>query len=244
MDPTLLTAAAGLRSRLETLELLGNNIANVNTAGFKADREFYSLYLGLEAEASVLGDASWMPLVEGSVIDFRQGLLTATGAPLDVALSGPGFFVVDGPQGLLYTRNGNLRRSRAGRLESSEGLAVRGERGPITLPPGEIKIGEDGSVWVAGGQIDRLQVVEFAPGVPLAKVGRSYFRPPDGARATPGNRAAVRQGQLEAANVNPAEAAVRLVEVTRQFEMLTRAVSLVGQDMNRRAVEELPRTGS
>jgi flagellar basal body rod protein FlgG len=244
MDPTLLVAAAGLRSRLETLELIGNNIANVNTAGFKADREFYSLFLGLEAESTALGDFTRMPVVEGSRIDLGQGVLTPTGAPLDVALSGPGFLVVEGPQGLLYTRNGNFRRSREGRLETSDGFAVRGERGSITLPPGEVKIGEDGSVWVAGGQLDRLQVVEFAASVPLTKVGRSYFRSADGARATPSNRAAVRQGHLEAANVNPGEAAVRLVEVTRQFEMLTRAVALVGQDMNRRAVEELPRSGS
>ncbi len=231
-------AAAGMRSRLETLEVVANNIANLNTVGFKADREFYNLFLGVEAESPS------MPVVEGSKIDLRQGVLAATGAPLDIGLSGPGFLVVDGPQGPLYTRSGNLRRSPAGRLETGDGFAVRGRRGPITLPVGqEVKIGEDGLV-AAGGPIDQLLVVEFAAGAPLAKVGRAYFRPGDAGSPRPATRTAVRQGQLEAANVNPAEAAVRLIEVHRQFETLARAVSLVSQDMNRRAIDEIPRTGS
>ena len=73
---TILTNSAALR-------VTADNIANVNTAGFKADREFYSLFLGLEAEVNIVGDVTWMPVVEGSVIDLRQGLLTPTGAPLD-----------------------------------------------------------------------------------------------------------------------------------------------------------------
>jgi flagellar basal body rod protein FlgG len=244
MDQSLLLAAAGLRSRLETLEVIGNNLANLNTAGFKADREFYNLFLSPEAEATARGDYTWMPVVEGSTIDFRQGLLNPTGAPLDFALSGPGFFPVDGPQGPLYTRSGSFRRSPTGRLETADGFAVRGLRGTLNLPPGEVKVAEDGSVSVAGRFIDRLQVIEFPGNTPLAKVGHAYFRPPDGVTGSPGASATVRQGHLEAANVNPAEAAVRLVEVTRQFEMLARAVNLVAQEMNRRAVEEIPRSGS
>jgi len=232
-------AAAGMRSRLETLEVVANNIANLNTAGFKADREFYNLFLGLEPESAA------MPVVEGSKIDLRQGVLAATGAPLDVGLSGPGFLVVDGPQGPLYTRSGNLRRSPAGRLETGDGFAVRGGRGPITLPVGEeVKIGEDGLVAATSGPIDRLQVVEFAAAAPLSKVGHTYFRPGDAGSPRPATRTAVRQGHLEAANVNPAEAAVRLIEVQRQFETLARAVTLVSQDMNRRAIDEIPRAGS
>ena len=243
MDTSLLTAAAGMRARLETLELVANNLANAHTAGFKADREFYNLFVSLEAESTALGNLTWMPVVEGSTIDFRQGVLTPTGAPLDVALSGPGFLVVDGPQGPLYTRHGSLRRSPTGRLETTEGFAVRGERGVIALPPGEVRVAEDGSIEAAASALDRLQVVEFPPRAALAKVGRNYFRPADESRAAPAARTSVRQGFLEGANVNPAEAAVRLVEVTRQFEMLARAATLIGQDMNRRAIEEIPRSG-
>lgn len=243
MDQSLLTAAAGLRARLEALELVANNVANVSTAGFKADREFYNLFVAAEAEANAAGDLTWMPVVEGSAIDFRQGVLARTGAPLDLALEGPGFFAVAGPQGTLYTRNGSFRRSRDGRLATVEGYAVLGDsKRPIDLPAGEIKVSEDGTVWAAQQAVGRLQLVEFANKGALGKVGHSYFRgaPAPGAAG----RTAVAQGQLESANVNPAEAAVRLIEVSRGFEMLTRAVSLVANEMNRRAIEEIPRTGS
>jgi flagellar basal body rod protein FlgG len=245
MDPTLMIAAAGMRSRLETLEVVANNIANLNTAGFKADREFYNLFLGLESEPTAQGESAWMPVLEGSKIDMRQGVLAATGAPLDVGLSGPGFLVVDGPQGLLYTRSGNFHRSPTGRLETTDGFAVRGVRGPIMLPMNEeVRISEDGWVGTTSGPIDRLQVVEFAAGAPLTKVAHAFFRPGDSGSVRPATRTGVRQGYLEAANVNPAEAAVRLIEVHRQFETLARAVTLVSQDMNRRAIDEIPRAGS
>ncbi len=242
VDQSLLNAAAGLRARVESLEVLANNIANADTAGFKADREFYNLFLSEFAEAGVHDEVTWMPVVEGSRIDFTQGVLTPTASPLDAALNGPGFFVVGGPQGSLYTRSGNFRRSPAGRLETADGFAVMGENGPLNLPPGEVKIAEDGSLRVAQQVVGRLKIVEFANPGALFKVGRSYFQSADDS-PPPATRAAVRQGHLEAANVNAAEAAVRLVEVSRQFQMITRAVALVANEMNRQAIEQLPRTG-
>lgn len=244
MDQSLITAAAGLRARLESLEVLGNNIANVQTAGFKADREFYNLFVGYAAEPDIYDEFSWLPVVEGSRVDFTQGVLTATGGPLNVALSGPGFLVVEGPQGPLYTRNGSFTRSPAGRLETHEGFAVRGDQGPIDLPPGEIQISEDGTISVGRAVLSRLQVVEFPNTQALTKLGRSYFQALDPAPPQPATRTSVRQGHLEAANVNPAEQAVRLISVTREFEMLTRAVALVGNEMNRRAIDEIARAGS
>jgi flagellar basal-body rod protein FlgF len=245
MDQSLLTAAAGLRARLETLELVGNNIANAATAGFKADREFYNLFLGAEAQAAE-SDPGWMPVVEGSVTDFRQAVLTPTAAPLDVGLEGPGFFAVEGPQGTLYTRNGNFRRSPDGRLETMDGLAVRGDRGAIHLPPGAVAIGQDGSVSVNQQIVGRLLVAEFPDTRKLVKAGGNYFQAVDGdaGAAAPPAHTTVQQGKLEAANVNAAEAAVRLVEVSRQFEMLSHAVTLVAAQMNQKAIEELPRSGN
>ncbi len=243
MDQALLTAAAGLRSRLETLDLVGNNIANAATAGFKADREFYNLFVAAEAEANDAGDITWMPVVEGSAIDFRQAVLTPTAAPLDVALEGPGFFVVQSPQGPLYTRNGSFRRGRSGRLETVEGFAVAGDRGPLDLPPGEVNIASDGTVSVGQQPVGRLRLVEFPSTRSLGKIGQSYFRSTDPAPPAAAAHTATQQGHLEAANVNPAETAVRLVEVARQFEMLTRAVSLVANEMNRRVIDQIPGAG-
>ncbi|HYM10968.1 MAG TPA: flagellar basal-body rod protein FlgF [Bryobacterales bacterium] len=244
MDQSLLTAAAGMQARLETLDLISNNIANVATAGYKADHEFYDLFLGAEAEADTLGDVTWMPVVEGSAVDFRQAALTSTGGPLDVALDGPGFFAVQGPQGQpLYTRNGSFQRTSDGQLVTADGLPVQGVGGPLTLPPGIIQIAEDGTVSVGEQNVGRLQVVEFPDPRQLVKVGHNYFRP--AAETPPGAPAGapVRQGRLESANVNPAEAAVRLVEVTRQFEMLARAANLVANEVNKQAIQQIPGAG-
>src|SRR5437867_3338622 len=94
MDPLLISAASGMKARSESLDLLANNIANTGTAGFKADREFYSLY------------ESQLPLVEGQWTDYSQGVLTPSGNPLNVGLAGPGFFALNSPAGVVYTRSG------------------------------------------------------------------------------------------------------------------------------------------
>src|SRR5690242_13033381 len=102
MDPLTAMGASGLRARMESLELLANNLANAETGGYKSDREFYSLYRAAEASS----ESPSMPLIEQRWTDFGQGTFQTTGSPLDVALSGPGFFGVEGPSGPLYTRNG------------------------------------------------------------------------------------------------------------------------------------------
>jgi flagellar basal body rod protein FlgG len=112
------------------------------------------------------------------------------------------------------------------------------------LPLGEVEISEDGSISVAQQAVDRIKVVEFENRPALVKVGHSYFRSADSAAGRAPTRTSVRQHHLEASNVNPAEAAVRLVAVARQFEMLGRAVTLVANEMNRRAIDEIPRAGS
>ena len=121
MDPISAIAASGLRARMESLELLANNVANATTEGYKADREFYTLYTAPEAE-----DSNTMPLIERPWIDMSQGLIHETGNPLDLALQGKGFFAVDGPSGPLYTRNGNFRLAGDGRMITSDGYPVRG----------------------------------------------------------------------------------------------------------------------
>src|SRR3954464_14688291 len=101
MDPISAVAASGMRARMESLDLLANNVANDSTGGHKADREFYSLY----AAPETADQGSTMPVIERPWTGLTQGALQPTGNPLDVARSGSGFFSVDGPRGPLYTRN-------------------------------------------------------------------------------------------------------------------------------------------
>ena len=240
-------AASGLRARMESLELLANNVANASTGGYKADREFYSLYAAEEAQGGEEADpVSTMPVIDRPWTDLSQGLLEVTGNPLDVALSGNGLFTVEGPQGKLYTRNGSFRLAATGKLVTPDGYAVRALDGAsLTLDSSRaIDISSDGTVSQDGQAVGRLQIAQFANPGDFVKQGNNYFRAarPDvqpGTMATP----SVEQGKLEASNTGTAESAVRLVSVMRQFEMLQKAVSL-GAEMNRQAVEQVARVGS
>jgi flagellar basal body rod protein FlgG len=238
MDPLTITAAGGMRARLESLDLIANNIANASSSGFKADREAYGLYQGeSEEEAGALQNS--VPWVRRQWTDFRQGELVPTGKPLDLALEGSGFFVVDAPGGPLLTRGGSLQLDRQGRLATREGYALQtvgggAIQGNPNLP---VEISRDGRVTQQQALLGQIKVVSVADAPSLAKQGTGYFTgfSPSGLAAA---TAEVHQGRLEASNQNPAEAAVRLVSVLRQFETLQRAMQL-GNEMNRRAVEEV-----
>ena len=224
---------------MESLDLLANNIANASTGGFKADREFYSLYVAPEATGN--DSSSTMPLIERPWVDHAQGVLHATGNPLDVALSGRGFFAVNGPSGPLYTRNGSFRLGADGQLTSTDGYPVRDSQGaPLTLQATRpLDISSDGTVTQDGVVTGHLEIVDFASTAGLSKQGSNYFRINDPAvLPTAPSGTSVEQGHLETSNTGSAEGAVRLVSVMRQFEMLQKAVSL-GSEMDKRAIEEV-----
>jgi flagellar basal-body rod protein FlgF len=250
MDPLTITAAAGLRSRIEALDLLANNMANLSTAGYKADRESYNTY---RSEAALEG---WMsgtgpvqplsPVVERQWVDLSQGALTMTGNPSDVAISGMGFLVADGPSGPVLTRGGEVRVGKDGRLTTREGYELH------TIEPQRIKadpllplqVGPDGSVRQRDMHLGRLKIVDVPEPEALFRRQGAYFHlDADQVKTLVPAGAELRQGALEAANLGSAEAAVRLVHVLRQFEVLQKAMQ-IGGEMNRRAVEEVARIQS
>jgi flagellar basal body rod protein FlgG len=223
---------------MESLELLANNLSNAGTGGYKSDQEFYGLYRAAEADPES-GD---MPVLDKHWTDFSQGTLNPTGAPLDVALEGKGFFAVNGPSGPLYTRNGSFRTTPAGQVVTSDGYAVRSKTGtPMVLNSGEsVDISTDGTVTQNGNVIGQLEVVDFTSTAGLSKQGKTYFRQTDAKAIASPSAASIAQGKIEGSNTGQAEAAVRLVGVMRQFEMMQKAVTL-GMDMNRRAIEDVAR---
>jgi len=246
MDALTISAASGMRARMESLELLANNIANQSTAGYKTDREFYNLYVSPEASQPGGRQPTALPVIERQWTDFSQGTLTTTGNPLDVAISGEGFFAVAGADSIFYTRNGSFRISPSGALETADGLAVLDSgSSPIRLDPTlPVQISETGVVLQDDIVVAELGVVSIENPELLAKHSGVYFRLTD-AQITPQRATGfeVHQGKLESANFSPAEAAVRLVDVLRQFEILGRAVELAGE-MNRSASEDVARVGS
>ena len=242
MDPITAVAASGMRARMESLDLLANNVANASTGGYKADREFYSLYVGPESAAES-DPPSTMPVIERHWTDHSQGVLQNTGNALDMALSGKGFFAVDGPKGPLYTRNGNFHLAADGRLVTAEGYPVRGATGtPLALQgSATIDVASDGTVQQNGAVVGQLAIVDFTSTAGLAKQGDTYFIA--SGPGAPASGATVEQGKLEASNSGTADAAVRLVSIMRQFEMMQKAVSL-GEDMSKQAIEQVAKVGA
>ncbi len=241
MDAIAISAASGMRARMQSLEMLANNLANTETGGFKADREFYSLYIGDDATSDlVTGDTQALPVIESQWIDHAQGNLRETANPLDFAIEGEGLFAVQTPSGPRYTRNGSFRVSQAGYLIATDGNAVRGQGGAqILLQPGlPVQVASDGTVTQEGQTAGQMEFVSFDR-ESLEKTGLNYFTAAPNARPRPAT-GAILQGKVEQSNVGAAESAVRLVAIMRQFEMLQKAMN-IGSDLNKHAIEEVAR---
>jgi len=239
MDPMTAMAASGLRSRMESLDLVANNVANASTGGYKADREFYSLYVS--PEAADAGQTATMPVIERPWIDLAQGVIQPTGNALDLALSGKGFFTVQSPGGPLYTRNGSFHLAADGTLAAADGYPVSGAGGALLRlqTSGKIEVSGDGTISQSGQAVGQLSVVDFPGAAGLAKQGNNYFRS-SGTSPAPSAEAGttIEQGKLEASNTGTAESAVRLINIMRQFEMLQKAAS-TALDMSKQAVEQV-----
>lgn len=243
MDSGYYAACAGFAAQTQALELVANNLANLGTAGYRAQQAtFRSLLTGG-------GAVAWNPLnaavndfgvLGGSRIDRASGSLAATGNPLDLAVAGTGFFVIRSGAGEVYTRNGSFHATPTGQLVTGQGDAVLGEQGPITLPNGAVAVSSDGTVSVDGAVVEKLRLAEFAPDTSLRALGNANYSAP-AASALPAATSSVRQGMLEDSNVSPVEGVVQLISIQRNAEMMQRALTVFDSQFNQTAVQDLPR---
>ena len=227
---------------MESLDMLANNIANTETGGYKTDREFYSLYTSSEATGN---DPATLPVIERNYTDYSQGSMRVTSNPLDFGIQGKGFFAVDSPSGVAYTRNGSFQLTRTGELVNADGYAVRNASGqPIKLNPSlPVEVAANGAISQSGQTVGKLAVLEFANQGDLIKQGNTLFRPADSKTTAVPASAEVQQGRLESSNVGNSESVVRLVNVMRQFDMLQKAIH-IGQQMNLKAIDDVAKIGS
>lgn len=229
---------------MESLEMLANNLANTETGGYKADREFYSVYTSLDASPDpATGETNILPVIENHWTDLAQGELRSTANPLDFAIDGDGLFGVQTARGIRYTRNGSFRVLPTGALATSDGSPIRAQGGGqiILQPDLPVDVLPDGAVRQGLRTVGQMEIVSFDR-QSINKEGASYFAPAAGARPKPAT-GAVLQGKLEQSNVGTAESAVRLVAIMRQFEMLQKAAG-IGNDLNKQAIQEVARVVS
>jgi len=243
MDSGYYAAMTGLVARNQALDAAAANLANAQTTGYRAEREFFrSALMGPDARDSQLGQTlNQYGLLGGDTLNFAQGALQQTGNPLDLAIEGAGFFAVQTANGLRYTRDGGFHRSRTGLLVTEANEPVLSAAGqPIDLPPGEISVGADGALSVDGGLVSSVGIFTLGAGTLLVPEGADrYMAPPDAKPALSG--ATVRQGALESSNQDVVEGTLELIVMQRQAEMMQKALTVFHTDFNKFATEDLPR---
>ena len=248
MDSGFYAACAGLRAQSQALEVAGHNLANLNTAGFRGQQTTFQSLLAVSRPTvpNVLNLATNnFGVLEGTHLDTTAGSLQPTGNPLDVGIEGSGFFAIWTAHGIRYTRNGSFQVSSSGQLVTAAGDLVLGDpalkdkdKGGISIPAGAVSIASDGTLSVNGAVAGSLQLVEFAAGTKLTSEGGTLIAAPEGS-AKPAQQSALRQGSLEASNVNSISSVVTLIGVERQAEMLQRALSLFDTEFNHIAATDL-----
>jgi flagellar basal-body rod protein FlgF/flagellar basal-body rod protein FlgG len=244
MDSGYYAAMTGLVTRTQAMDIAATNLANASTPGYRAEQEYFrSALLGPGAQDSQLGQTvNNYGLLGGDRLNMGQGELQVTGNPLDMAIEGQGFFMVQTPNGPRFTRDGSFHRTPAGQLVTDSGNAVLSATGQrIPVPPGEVTVGVDGVLSVAGGAVATIGVFTFPAGTQMSPEGNNHYLPPDGVAPVAATSAAVRQGALESANQSLVQGSLNLVLMQREAEMMQRALSVFHNEFNKIASEDLPK---
>jgi len=226
MSSSFIDTYTAMDARLKLVDVIANNLANANTTGFKRDfGQILENEFGSEAATQ---------------LDVSPGQVVSTGNELDAALNGPGFFVVETPNGERYTRAGNFSLSSNGELVTKEGMKVLStSNSPISLGEGKVEIHDGGVVTVDGNEIATLKVVTFNDITKLQKEGLSRFvwrGAPGGIQVV--SEPEVRGGYLERSNVSAIDEMVHLMSAYREFEAVQRALRTLMNEMDGRLIQE------
>lgn len=216
------------------MTIVANNIANANTPAYKAEKMVFREFLDQPTRGEQLSFVQDVGLAR----DLSEGPMTATGNPLDIAINGKGYFVVDTPMGERYTRHGRFQLDANGQVVTGAGHPVRGLAGPIIVPPnqGDIAIAEDGTISTEEGIIGNLQLVDFEDEQLLRKGANGLYSsedPPENIQ-TP----SVSQGMLEESNVEPIIELTRMIQVHRDYQSVQNFIK-AEHDRQKTAIQRL-----
>jgi len=230
------------------LDVVANNVANVNTTGYKADSSLFEEFLASGAhEDNFVGGDRRISYVQdrGTFRDFAQGAMEQTKNPLDVAISGSAFLAVQTPAGERYTRDGGLQLNNQGQLVTIAGNPVLGTSGPIVFQPTDhdINISPDGTITVVEGNTrtdsirGKLRLVSFADAQKLLKEGLNLYAAGEGS-AQPDLKSTIQQGFIEKSNVNAVAEMSRMIEVTRAYTQISTLLQQQS-DLHKTAIQQL-----
>ncbi len=225
MEFDLIRVARNMTRNLFGTDIVANNLANINTTGFKRDATFTDWFI---ESLNDVGSQRYTVFVQG---EMRQ-----TDNPLDIGLASRGFFVVETPAGPAFTRNGHFTVNDEGFIQTAQGYLLQGERGPLSImsangAAGDIQITSNGEVYLDRILIDRLLIANVVNNNALEKIGSNLYRVSDESLVTQlePDRFQVRQGMLEGSNVRPVSEMVSLIELQRNFESTQRVARAMDQ---------------
>jgi len=205
-------------------DTISNNLANINSNAFKKDIISFDKALAIK---------------NSSTTDFTPGPIRYTGNEFDVAIDGPGFFKIQAPRGIRYSRNGSFTCNMDSLLVTQNGDPVLGQNGPIKINGTHVSIKSDGQVLVDGQPIDKIALVDFKQPRLLKKEGSSYYmhlgKEQDIVNAEDIN---IQQGYIENSNVNPTEEMIKMIETLRAFESAQKAIQTM-DELNRKMVNDV-----
>jgi flagellar basal-body rod protein FlgG len=244
MSGSIYKAAAGALQQQVRLEMLSNNLANVNTIGYKADLPVFRFNEPVPEADPVTGDvpklSPYLSPIDAAT-NFNEGALRKTGNPLDVAIVGKGFFAVQTLDGIQYTRKGRFSVNEQGQLSTTDGNAVMGQGGDIAIDGSRVEISEAGEVSVDGAVVDVLRVVDFERPYQMRKVGGTLFVPAESSvRPQASQNYRIAQGAVEASNVDALRTMTEMIESLRVFESYQKAIR-AADDATAKTVSEVGR---
>jgi flagellar basal-body rod protein FlgG len=243
MNSGMYSALSGNLAAMKRMDIISNNLANVNTPGFKKDKmTFEGMLSSVTAPPAVPPSTTADPILqkENIYIDYAAGPVAQTGNPFDMAIDGDGFFVVNTPEGPAYTRQGNFRLSADGTLVTTDGFPVQGQAGPIRISGSRIEIDSKGVVSADGIEAGTISMVDFPKPYALTKTGSALFVPTDAGSIPQAAKGELRQSHLEGSNVETISEMVQMIETSRYFDACQRTI-LSFNDMTSKAANELGR---
>ncbi len=241
-------AASGMISQMNLNDILANNLANINTPGFKQTMAAFkdikeasvneiTPSKGYETDKKI-GTVSLGSMLDSTWIDFRQGGMKTTGNKLDLAVNGRGFFTVQTPDGLAYTRNGSFTVNSKGSITTTDGHLLMGERGPLIIDiqnaqVNNITVNSNGEILHDGQSVGKIKISDFKDLQSLQAFGNSLYKPLNNQPAINAENFEIKQGALESSNANVVETMVNSIQGQRTYDALAKVVETTSRSLSK-----------